>query len=341
VKFQGIKTKAHVFMEAIAADRGLSRAELEDRIVPDLDLDGQGSRVFDFGPRKFRVVLGPDLVPLVQDEAGKRKADLPRPGAKDDPARAGPADAAWKLLKKQLRETAKLQAARLEQAMVAGRRWPVGQFEALLVRHPLITNLARLLLWGAYTAGTRTATFRVTEEQTYADADDRPFALEGPVTVGIVHPLHLREEEKTKWGEVFGDYEILPPFPQLGRRVYVLTDAEPTETNIKRIAGVRIPPMAVRGNLEKLGWSRGGCDGGVIRGYFKPFPGAGVTAFVEVDPGIPLGNPDWAGLQCVPRAYFLAGLDAPSGLVLPLEGIDPVALSEVLGDLALLASKGQ
>src|SRR5262249_54604179 len=47
LKFPGLKTKAREFMEAIAKDKGLSSAELEDRIVPDCDLDEHGTRVFE------------------------------------------------------------------------------------------------------------------------------------------------------------------------------------------------------------------------------------------------------------------------------------------------------
>ena len=135
-------------MEAIARDRGLSRPELEDRIVPDCDLDERGGRDFDFGPRRFRFVLGPEMKPMVRDEEGKLKDDLPRPAAKDDAAGAAAAVEAWKQLKKQVREVARVQAERLEQAMVTGRRWSPADFEALLVRHPLMINLVRLVLWG-------------------------------------------------------------------------------------------------------------------------------------------------------------------------------------------------
>ena len=36
--------------------------------------------------------------------------------------------------------------------MIAGRRWSVAEFESLLVRHPLMINLVRRLLWGVYDA---------------------------------------------------------------------------------------------------------------------------------------------------------------------------------------------
>src|SRR5206468_4848230 len=101
VSFKGLKAKATEMMEAIAKDRGLSRAELEDRIVPDCDLDDRGRRIFDFGPRQFRSALGPEMKPMVRDEAGKLRDDLPKPAAKDDPARAAAGVEEWKPLTKQ------------------------------------------------------------------------------------------------------------------------------------------------------------------------------------------------------------------------------------------------
>ena len=100
---------------------------------------------------------------------------------------------------------AKIQAARLEQAMVTQRRWSVEDFERFVVNHPLQRHLARLLVWrDAH------ATFRVTDELDYADADDEPVAIGGEI--GIVHPLQLFRGERAAWGEQLADYEIVPPF---------------------------------------------------------------------------------------------------------------------------------
>src|SRR6185295_14275418 len=104
------KERAREAMEEIAADLGLSRAQLEDRIVPDCGLDADGRRVFEDGSE---FVLGPDMKPLVRDTRGKL-----RPGK-------GPE---WKVFRKQVAEVTKLQAERLEQAMIAGRRWPFDEF---------------------------------------------------------------------------------------------------------------------------------------------------------------------------------------------------------------------
>jgi hypothetical protein len=55
VKFKGLQEKARERISAVAEARGLTRDELADRLVPDLDLDEDGSRTLSFGPRTFRV----------------------------------------------------------------------------------------------------------------------------------------------------------------------------------------------------------------------------------------------------------------------------------------------
>jgi hypothetical protein len=42
---------------------------------------------------------------------------------------------------------------------------------------------------------------------------------------------------------VFGDYEIIPPFPQLGRTIYRLESGEETQTQITRFRGPKIPAI--------------------------------------------------------------------------------------------------
>src|SRR4051794_13011785 len=99
-------------------------------------------------------------------------------------------------MKKQLREAARLQAARLERAMVDGRRWGVREFETLLVRRPLMFHLVRRLVWGGYDDKlSLKKAFRVTEDKEHVDAKDAAVSLGDIASVGVVHPLHLGEGE--------------------------------------------------------------------------------------------------------------------------------------------------
>lgn len=349
VKFKALKTRAQQAMESIAKKRGMSRAELEDRIVPDCGLDERGRRSFDFGPRRFDFVLGPDMKPMVRDEKGKLKANLPKPGAKDDTALANASIADWKLLKKQVKDVAAIQAARLEQAMVAGRRWSKQEFVDFFVTHPLQTHLARLLLWGSYADGAKrpAAMFRVTEERDLADRDDEPFELPADGKIGLVHPLQLTEDDLAAWGEVFSDYELVPAFAQLGRPTYTLESGEADAVVLDRFKARKVAATTLVGTLEKLGWARGMAeDGGVFSEHSKPFYAAGTTAIVQYE-GVPMGYMvDWDD-QSVEACFFIEGIYDGTDWYprhknrLRLGDVDSLVLSEVLNDLNTLASKAK
>ena len=347
LKFKALKAKAMEAMEQIAHKHGMTRAELEDLIVPDCGLDEHGTRVFDFGPRAFRFVLGPQMKPMVRDEAGKVRVNPPKPSKKDDADKAAQALKEWKLLKKQVREVAKIQAVRLEQAMVTGRRWAGADFERLLARHPLMTNLVRLLVWGVYDDAEKlVGTFRVTEEMEYADAQDEDYQLAPGCRVGVVHPLHMADALRNDWGQVLSDYEVIPPFLQLGRPIFALEKGEAKQKEITRFAGPSIAAATLVGTLEKMNWSRGiPEDGGVFYEHSKPFYGAGVTAVVQYE-GVPVGYMvDWED-QHVERCFFEEGIHTPEMYSshkkrLALGKVDPLVISEVLADLAALAARGR
>lgn len=346
VKFKGLQARAVECMEAIAKERGLSREQLEDRVIPDCELDERGERVFDFGARQFRFALGADMKPMIRDEQGKHRPDLPKPGAKDDAARAAQAVAEWKLLKKQVAEVAKIQALRLEQAMVTGRHWLPAEFERLFVQHPLMTHLVRTLIWGAYdSTGTLGGTFRVTEDQSYANSQDEPFALEGFAGVGIVHPLHMAQNELSAWGEILSDYTIVPPFAQLGRAVYTLEPGEREAKEITRFNHYAIPAASLVFGLEKLGWHRDSpADGGGFSSHFKPFEQADVTAVVHYDDGVAVGYIVDAPAQHIRYLAFVPGKLSAAWWPqhtnrLALSDVDPVVMSEALSDLITITAK--
>lgn len=350
LKFKGLKTKAEEFVTAIAKDRGLTRAELEDRVVPDCGLDENGKREFSFGSRIFEFLLGPELKPMVRDSDGKIRDDLPKPGSKDDAEMSKTSVEEWKLLKKQIKEVAKIQAGRLEQAMVTGRRWKADEFELLLVRHPLMTHLVRKLLWGAYDAsGALISTFRVTDERDYADVDENSVSLKKAATVGVVHPLNLAESDRSAWGQVLSDYEIVPPFPQLGRPVHALEATEAKGNSLERFKGMKLVAPTLVFGLEKLGWIRGlGMDGGGFDEHSKQFPAADVTAVVNYDGTVGMGYIDPDELLEVTTCTFIKGMRGPSGYgfgdkekIVALKNVDPIVISEVIADLNELKAKAK
>jgi hypothetical protein len=345
----GIKREARKAIEDIAKARSLTKDQLDDRIVPDCGLDEDGRRVFDFGARKFTFVLNGDLKPQIRDEAGKVKSDLPKPTQKDDAQLAEQSLLEWKLIKKQVREVAKVQSQRLESALVSRRRWALDEFENFIVNHPLMIHLARRLLWAGYNGDRNPMlTFRITDEKDYANAEDDTITLEGVSSIGLVHPLHLNPDELAAWNEIFSDYEIVPPFPQLARKVYKLQPEEMDATEITRFAEVEIEERTLLGILQRLGWMRGSAmDGGVVHGHFKPFYDEKITAFIEYDPGMVIGGYGALGDQKIKSCYFLDGVHSDIGyhddrkVALKLGKIDVIVMSEILRDLSVIAYRGE
>jgi hypothetical protein len=95
----------------------------------------------------------------------------------------------------------------------------------------------------------------------------------------VVHPLTMSEAELMAWGEVFADYEIIPPFQQLDRTVYSLAGLDAKATSIDLGGSGKLSPYSVHGFADKGGWRRGTPqDGGCYFEYTKYYVGAKVTA---------------------------------------------------------------
>ena len=330
VKFKGLKLKAQEKIAAVAEGLGLSAEQLADRLVPELGLDEAATAVIDYGSRRFVVGFDEQLKPYVTDPDGKPRKALPKPGAKDDTALAAAEYQRFSALKKDVRAVAADQISRLETAMVLGRRWPAAEFEQLLAGHPLLWHLVRRVVWRT-TAG---ETFRCAEDRTYATAEDDGYVLPPDAEVGVAHPLELGAE-LADWSAVFADYEILQPFPQLGRPVATLDDAEKSETTLKRFEGLKVPVGKVLG-LTQRGWVRGEPqDAGIECWISRPAPG-GVSVVVGLDPGIAVGDVTWEPEQVLGTIWLDdtgGGHWRRSGSARPFGDLDPVTTSEVLADL--------
>ncbi len=342
VKFKGLQEKAREKMDEIAARRGLTAEELADRLVPDLDLEEDGSKVLDFGPRSFRVGFDETLSPFVTDATGTRLKDLPKPNQKDETELASSAVETWKAMKKDAKALAALEILRLELAMGNARRWRAQDFETFLVHHPLLGHLVRRVVWGTFDGGVLGATFRVAEDRSYADRSDDAFGLGADATVGVVHRLQLTDEDVSAWSTVFRDYSLAQPFAQLEREVYRLAPEELAGEHLRRFEKRKVETKRVMGLLTR-GWRKGApMDGGFIQCVYKPI-GKDLNAALEVS-GLDVTMEYTEPTQELGAVDF-GPPDAECGvapqLALPLASIDPIVMSEIVRDLESLGRIGE
>ncbi|MBW4717113.1 DUF4132 domain-containing protein [Saccharothrix obliqua] len=333
-KFKGLRERARQKIAELAAARGLGPEELADRLVPRFGLDDAATLTIDYGTRRFLVGFDEQLKPHVVDETGKRRKDLPKPGAKDDPELAPAEHRRFAGLKKDVRSVAADQIARLEAAMVRGRRWSATEFRELFTGHPLLWHIVRRLVWTT----TDGHSFRPAEDRTLADVHDNTYTLPDNAHVGIAHPLHLGHDLPA-WAELFADYEILQPFPQLGRPVHHLTATERTAQRLTRFENIPVPTGRVLG-LTQRGWVRGAPqDGGVERWITRPLPGGG-SVVASLDPGIAVGAVDVLPEQRLSAIWVDARRDGtwhPRGERVFGE-LDPVTASELIAELTAVTA---
>jgi Domain of unknown function (DUF4132) len=343
-RFKGIKERAKKCLESIATQRQLSRDQLEDRIIPDCDLDAQGNRVFDYGARQFHFVFSDDLQPKLRDAKGKILKNLPRTNDKDDPEQVEIATTEWKQFKQQFSDVVKIQPARLELAMRFDRRWSFHDFTTLLVQHPLMRHFFQRLLWTSYDSqGKVLEHFRITEDFTYSDVDDNLYQLTADMQIGLLHPARISPAVRSQWNELLVDYEITQPFAQVNRSAYYLNSDDLKKLEITKFRAKIVLIITLSGLLRKMGW-HGTLPSEESRYtmHTRYFPTANVTAVIG----------DHDDRQLTDGCCFLTGqhlelMDYPvhdhsshHQYLIPLHSVDIIVISEVLNDLTFCVDHG-
>ncbi len=247
---------ARVLLDEIARTGGRARKEAsrlagvvdvtsqEEAKIPTLGLDASGSLALDLGTETYRIVFDEALAPHLVDGSGARVAAFPR-------LRKGMDAKAWERAKeihagivKDAKVIARHELAMLERRMCTEEAQPLASFRERYVEHPLLRHLGKRLVWSSG------ATFRVTEDGTFADAEDKTFSPRAEVT--LAHPVLMTEDERRAWIERFADYEILQPFEQLARMTF--TDAGGSPRTIDALPS---GTMTTRGRIFQLvarGW---------------------------------------------------------------------------------------
>ena len=276
-KFKQVKAAAGKALEFAAAQLGLSREELEDRIVPDFGFDEKMERSFDYGTRSFMVTITPAMEIEVYGDDGKKLKSLPAPGKKDDEEKANAAYEAFKEMKKQIKTTVSSQKNRLEAALSTERLWKVDAWKELFVKNPVMHQFAIGLIWGLYEQQKLIQSFRYMEDGSFNTEDEEEYMLPPEGMIGLVHPIELSPESREAWKQQLEDYEIKQPIEQLGREIFYRTEEEMKAMDLERFGGIYVNDLSLNGKLQQLGWYRGSVqDAGCFDTFYREDTGLGL-----------------------------------------------------------------
>lgn len=291
-QFRQVKAAAATALENAAKELGITTEELADRIVPSLDFAPDGTRIFDYGPRKFIVRLTPSLELAVNTDAGKAVKAMPAPGKTDDAEKAAAAYETYKALKKQIKTTVTAQRARLELALSAQRCWDTDAWRKLFVENPVMHQFAISLIWGVYENGKLQKTFRYMEDGSFNTADEEEYTLPDGADIGLVHPIELDKDVLAAWKQQLEDYEITQSIQQLSRPVFRLPAEQAQAPSLETAAGRILSALSLSGKLQGMGWYRGSVlDGGFFHTFYREDPAVGIGVDLNFS-GIGVGCED-------------------------------------------------
>jgi hypothetical protein len=347
-----VKAAAQKALEDAAEHHHITLEELSDLIVPTLGFNEHGKRAFDYGPRQFTVRLRLDQTLQITDSAGKRLTTLPKPGARDDQSQAKAAQAAWVLLKKQTPQIIKMQAQRLENALINQRAWNVARWQALFLKHPILRSFAITLVWGVVVPeqSVYQALFRPLEDGSLTDTEDNAVTLPAEGMIRMVHPVELDDETRGSWLQHLADYEVTPPFPQLNRPILRVSPDERESLWWKKYEGYLMNGGALKGRFTKVGWERGSVQDGGYYEIWKAFPVAGIQAVLETA-GMSVGYEQefntaikrlaFARTDTIKRgSYVYDDLKDQDERIIKLGDVPPIIFSEAAADVQIFAAAG-
>jgi len=239
---------------------------LNDLKLTSFGFDENGNKKIDYGTRNFTLTMTPDFKFTVIADNGKSYKNLPKPSKKDDQIIANQAYEDFKNMKKELKDFVKSQKNRLEKEMIDDIKREASDWKFLFLNNPIMNNLAKGLIWNA-----NGKTFRIMEDNTYADIEDEEYKLPDNVNISLAHPIDLSKKDIDLWKEQLEDYEITQPFSQIERVVYSPSDKDLNLTYISDFTGHMVMRISFKSKMmDKYGWNRGPAeDGGCYYSYNK------------------------------------------------------------------------
>lgn len=341
-KQRSLQAHAATLVEQIAERNGWSAGQLADRTVPTGGFDADGTQDLECGEnRSYRLQLDAQDAVVILNADGREVKALPGPRVDEEKPVVDAAKKQLSNARKEVKQVLAAQAERLQEAMYLQRAWERGEWETFVAGHPIVGRIAARLVWqGVDEEGRAGATFRPLGDGSHTDAHDGDVTLADFAQIRLAHSTVLEAGAIAAWRTHLADYDIAPPFDQLGRDLPQLADDQQRARSIIDREGWMIESFRLRGVATKLGYQRGPAqDGGWFLTYEKTFREAGLLAEIEFT-GSPLPEENRpTALQSLGFRKLRAGGGGGGGQI-ALGEVPPVLLAECWRDLHDIAEKG-
>ncbi len=318
-----------------ALRQGVSTDDLEEMVVPELDFDQDGKQIFSFGDYQATLSLvgTKHLTVVWQDKNGKILKAPPASVKKDH------ADdfKEFKQITAEVETIISGQSTRLEQNILKDRQWIFNTWRERFIQHALLGWLGRRVIWRFDDQGVIQHGFWLNQQLVNSQGETlKPISDDAQVK--IWHPIFSDMNEIQAWRELIRTHQIVQPFKQAFREVYLLTPAEEqTGTYSNRFAGHFLKQFQLVALCRERGWSyqlQGGWDGANDPTF--ELPHWKIRVRLELSPnmqGSPMNATGVYQYVLTEKTFFY--LQGETLQPLNVKDIPPLVFSEVMRDLDL------
>lgn len=188
-------------LERAAQKKQLTYPQLLNQLMPTYGLAAADRFMIETPHGRYALLLTADMEPKLRDENGRLHTELPK-------GVSAAKQAEWEANLQALDAAKKLQAWRLERAMVEQWRWSWRDFDQFIVQHPYMQHVAQLVVWGLYDRrGRLRQSFRLADDLSFADELDQTAAPgENPERIEKMRALIPKLLRRSYWRQQFREF---------------------------------------------------------------------------------------------------------------------------------------
>jgi hypothetical protein len=236
----------------------------------------------------------------------------------------------------ELRKLVACERERLEDLLVEEREWPLDTWRQRYADHPVTGSLANRLLWTIIDDG-RTVVALPAPDGRFTLSNGNAIDPGDRARIRVWHPVNADPEEVRAWRAHILARELVQPFKQAFREVYLLTRAEEqTRVYSNRFAAHVLRYQQTYALMKERRWGTnylGGWDGGYDGEAKRDFPAHGLRAVFLHQPA---GDEDGHTVQyCTTDQVQFQRVHGRNRETVPLTEVPPVVFSEAMRDVDL------
>ncbi|HVJ69014.1 MAG TPA: DUF4132 domain-containing protein [Caulifigura sp.] len=359
IKMPSAQKEIEKAWNAVAEKLQIPPDDLEELAVPTFGLTEVG---------RFEEPLGDFTVELTVADGGKVKLEWRKPGGKLQKSVPTALKSEFADELKDLKAAAKgidqmltAQRERLDGLFLQQRRWPIDEWRARYLDHPLVGVLARRLIWTFKNTGLEASGIWLGDRLVNVDDEPIDWVDADGTTVELWHPIGKPMDDVLSWRHWLERHEVRQPFKQAHRELYILTDAERrTRTYSNRYAAHILRQHQFHALCVARGWknqlrlmvdanytppTKWLAQWGLRAEFWVDAVGddygtdtteSGVFRYLSTDQvRFYRYESDAHVAHAMGGRYFTDGLATPLNEPLPLEVIPPIVFSELMRDVDL------